>query len=417
MSKPLQSWVEIAPDSDFSIHNLPYGIFESAGRGPRVGVAIGDQILDLAACSSLGLLDALEIPRWVFESQSLNELIRLGKATHAQLRDWLTHALSLPEHPLREHASQVLIPISDARMHLPVEVGDYTDFYSSIDHATNVGTMFRDPENALLPNWKHIPVGYHGRASSIIVSGTPIQRPVGQTMPADATSPVFGPSRLLDFELEMAFILGKDTQLGQRVSTAQAEDYIFGMVLFNDWSARDIQKWEYVPLGPFLAKSFASSISPWVVPIEALAPFKIPGPVQEPPVLPYLKVSQPSGLDINLEVAIQVPEQAEAIVCRSNARHLYWSMHQQLAHHTVNGCNIRVGDMCASGTISGPEKSSFGSMLELSWRGTQPLPMPDGSERKFLLDYDTVIMRGHAEKDGIRVGFGEVRSQILPAAE
>ncbi|MEX0361991.1 MAG: fumarylacetoacetase, partial [Allomuricauda sp.] len=304
---------------------------------------------------------------------------------------------------------------SEAQMHMPVYIGDYTDFYSSIEHATNVGMMFRDPENALLPNWRHIPVGYHGRASSIILSGEPIHRPKGQVLPKDASTPVFQASARLDFELEMAFITGKNTTLGESVSTAEAEDYIFGMVLFNDWSARDIQKWEYVPLGPFLAKNFASSISPWIVTMEALEPFRVAGPVQEPKVQSYLEFDGNKNYDINLEVALQPEGVEEQTICNSNYKYMYWNMAQQLAHHTVNGCNINVGDLYGSGTISGKDEKSYGSMLELAWMGTKPLQMKDGTERKFIQDGDTVIMRGHAKKDGVRVGFGEVSTKVLPA--
>jgi fumarylacetoacetase len=298
------------------------------------------------------------------------------------------------------------VPVATVTMHMPVEVGDYTDFYSSEDHARNVGKMFRDPDNALLPNWKHMPVGYHGRASSIVVSGTPIRRPMGQTRPSDDQPPVFGPSRLLDFELEMAFVTFDGKPMGERITTAEAEDYIFGLVLFNDWSARDIQKWEYVPLGPFLGKNFGSSISPWIVTLEALDHLRVAGPQQDPAVLEYLKYDGDSHYDVPLEVEI-IPDGATSgqVVCRSNFRHMYWNMRQQLAHHTVNGCNLRAGDMMASGTISGPEPGSFGSMLEISWRGTQPVAMPDGSERKFILDGDTVVMRAPY--------FGEVSGTIL----
>ena len=298
---------------------------------------------------------------------------------------------------------------------MPVYVGDYTDFYSSIEHATNVGKMFRDPANALLPNWKHIPVGYHGRASSIVVSGEPIRRPKGQTLPKEASTPVFGPSQRLDFELEMGFVCGKNTEMGEAVSTSEAEDYIFGLVLFNDWSARDIQKWEYVPLGPFLAKNFASSISPWIVTLEALEPFRVSGPEQEPKVLPYLEYEGKKNYDINLEVGIAPENSEETVICTSNFQYMYWNMAQQLAHHTVNGCNINVGDMMASGTISGKSEDSYGSMLELAWMGTKPLKMKDGSERKFINDGDTVTMRGFAQKGDIRVGFGEVSSKVLPS--
>jgi fumarylacetoacetase len=298
---------------------------------------------------------------------------------------------------------------------MPLQIGDYTDFYSSIEHATNVGIMFRDPANALLPNWKHIPVGYHGRASSIVVSGTEVYRPKGQTKPADASLPVFGLTKQLDFELETALIIGKENALGESLTTEEAENNIFGMVLFNDLSARDIQSWEYVPLGPFLSKNFASVISPWVVMIDALDPFRCAGPVQEPEVLPYLKFTGKRNFDINLEVLIKPDDCDEVSVCKSNFKYMYWNMSQQLAHHTVNGCNMRIGDLCGSGTISGPEPGSYGSMLELTWKGTKPFVMPDGCERKFINDNDTIIMRGYAEKDGKRVGFGEAVVRILPS--
>jgi fumarylacetoacetase len=318
------------------------------------------------------------------------------------------------DSPLQKK-QEILTLQADVQMHLPIRIGDYTDFYSSIEHATNVGKMFRDPENALLPNWKHIPVGYHGRASSIVVSGTPIKRPKGQVMSKDGTAPVFKPSGRLDFELEMGFITGKNTQLGDSVSTADAADYIFGLVLFNDWSARDIQKWEYVPLGPFLGKSFGSSMSPWIVTLEALEPFKVAGPKQDTKVLPYLQYTGKSNYDIQLEVALQ-PENSEAhTVSNSNLKYMYWNMRQQLAHHTINGCNINVGDVMASGTISGTDESSYGSMLEISWGGSKSVTLKDGSTRTFIEDNDTVIMRGFAEKDGVKVGFGEVSGTILPS--
>jgi fumarylacetoacetase len=311
--------------------------------------------------------------------------------------------------------SEILVPVDEAAMLIPVQVGDYTDFYSSIEHATNVGIMFRDPANALLPNWRHLPVGYHGRSSSIVISGTNIHRPKGQTRADNEDLPRFGPSRQVDFELETAFIVGKSTALGQSVSVMDAEEYIFGMVLFNDLSARDIQKWEYVPLGPFLSKNFGSVISPWIVTLDALEPYRVPGPKQEPEVLPYLQFEGDRNFNILLEVHIRPEGRTEHRICRSNSRYLYWNMAQQLAHHTVNGCNIRVGDLYASGTISGPDPGSYGSMLEIAWKGTRPVKMPDGSERTFLHDHDTVIFRGYCEKEGLRIGFGEAVTKILPA--
>jgi len=403
--------INIPENSDFSIHNIPFGIFSTEDRSPRVGVAVGEHILDLAAVAEL---DVFDFNTAVLEKDTLNDFIALGKEITKRVRKNIQHWLQ-DDHSVLAGKPELFVKQSEAQMHMPVYVGDYTDFYSSIEHATNVGKMFRDPENALLPNWKHIPVGYHGRASSIIVSGQPIHRPKGQTLPNGADAPVFGPTQRLDFELEMGFICGKDTQLGDSVSTKEAEDYIFGLVLFNDWSARDIQKWEYVPLGPFLAKNFASSISPWVVTLEALEPFRVAGPTQEPKVLPYLEYEGAKNYDINLEVDI-TPNGGEAnTICHSNFKYMYWNMAQQLAHHTVNGCNINVGDMMASGTISGKDENAYGSMLELAWMGTKPVQLKDGSERKFILDGDTVTMRGYAEKDGKRVGFGEVSTKVLPA--
>lgn len=414
----LKSWVEVRPGSDFPIQNLPFGIFQTTDTQPRVGVAIGDYVLDLKMLAHEGFLDKLQIPESVFAQPYLNELMAYGKEKTRALRNRIAELLNDENEDLRDEEDllpDLLVPMKEAKMLMPVLVRDYTDFYSSKEHATNVGTMFRDPENALLPNWKHLPVGYHGRASSIIVSGESVRRPKGQRKDGDKDQPVFGPSGRLDFELEMAFITCKENKLGESIAAAEADDYIFGFVLFNDWSARDMQAWEYVPLGPFLAKNFASSVSPWVVTLDALEPFRVAGPKQEPEVLPYLKAEGLNNFDINLEVGIQPKGGAEKVVCQSNFKHMYWNIRQQLAHHTVNGCNINVGDMYASGTISGPTPNSYGSMLELAWKGTKPIPMPDGTTRSFLQDGDTVTMRGYAEKDGIRIGFGEVKAEILPA--
>ena len=413
MSNHLTSWVNVPANSDFTIHNLPFGIFSAGRKKTRLGVAIGEHILDLYAVAEAGHFDDLHISKKTFDNDYLNDFISLGKAVTNAVRLRVQKLLSDENSPLK-NMEGILEKQSGATMHLPVKVGDYTDFYSSMEHATNLGKMFRDPDNALLPNWKHIPVGYHGRASSIIVSGTPVRRPAGQVMPKGATAPVFQPTSRLDIELEMAFIIGKKTELGRPVSAADAADHIFGMVLFNDWSARDIQKWEYVPLGPFLGKSFASSISPWVVTLEALEPFRAKGYNQDPAVLPYLEYNGDWNFDIKLQVGITPKNGEETIVSNSNYKYMYWNMLQQLAHHTVNGCNINVGDMMASGTISGPKEGSFGSLLEIAWAGTKPIPMKDGSSRKFLLDGDTVCIRGHAEKDGVRVGFGEVKGMIIP---
>ena len=410
----MQSWINIPENCDFTIYNLPFGVFMHPTGQPRVGVAIGEYIIDMAETASLGLLDSTDAPKEVFRSKYLNDFIALGRPVWARTRHVLTELLLEGNDRLRAHQDTVLQPINGTKMLLPIRIGDYTDFYSSIEHASNVGKMFR-PDNPLLPNWKHLPVAYHGRSSTIVVSGTDIHRPQGQTMPKDAENPVFGPSHRMDFELETAFVIGESTEMGHAVSVTEAEKYIFGMVLFNDWSARDIQKWEYVPLGPFLGKNFASSISPWIVTLEALEPFRTECPTQEPEPLNYLKSSRKKTFDINLEVSIQCNSDKEYQLCQSNFKHLYWNMSQQLAHHTVNGCKINVGDLMASGTISGKEADSFGSMLELSWGGKEKLKLDYGVERTFLEDYDTVIMRGFAEKNGIRVGFGEVRSQLLPA--
>lgn len=409
--KKLTSWLDIPIDSDFSIYNLPFGIFSKKKGKTRAGIAIGNRIVDLAALAEAELID---VSPFVFRQSTLNEFIGLGKKVTNKVRLDVQRLLIDTDSPLKEKP-EMLVLQSDVQMHLPVHVGDYTDFYSSIEHATNVGKMFRDPDNALLPNWRHIPVGYHGRASSIVVSGTPIKRPKGQLMPKGATSPVFKASGRLDFELEMGFITGKNTQLGTSVSTNDAEDYIFGLALLNDWSARDIQKWEYVPLGPFLGKNFGSSISPWIVTIEALAPFKVSGPKQDPEVLPYLKYEGNRNYDVQLEVALRPENGEEQTVSTSNFKYMYWNMAQQLAHHTINGCNINIGDVMASGTISGTDESSYGSMLEISWGGSKPISLKDGSTRTFIEDHDTVIMRGFAEKDGIKVGFGEVSGTILPS--
>lgn len=413
-----QSWVDVPPNSDFPIQNLPFGIFETDSSSPRVGVAIGEHILDVAALGELNYLEGLPFELTDLYASSLNRLMSRGKKAVMALRQRLFELLEAQHSPLQhrpEHIENVLATQTEAKMLLPVCIGDYTDFYASKEHAMNVGSMFRDPENALLPNWLHLPVGYHGRSSSIVVSNTAVRRPSGQQLPKADEPPIYGPSRLLDFELEMAFVTFDGKPLGERISTDEAEDYIFGLCLFNDWSARDIQKWEYVPLGPFLGKNFASSISPWIVPLEALDPFRIPGPVQEPEVLPYLQYSGNNHLDIQLQVILQTQDGTETVISQSNAKHLYWNMHQQLAHHTVNGCNIRCGDMMASGTISGPSKEMYGSLLELSWKGTQPLTLNDGSQRTFLQDGDTIIMRGHGQSDALRIGFGEVRTSLLPA--
>ena len=414
----LKSWINVPSGSDFPIQNLPFGIFSVNGDSPKVGVAIGDKIIDLKELHELGYLSDLPFSVSDFDNEFLNDMMLHGKQATRDLRNRISELLSSDNQELQrnpEEANQIIVDQSEATMHLPVKIGDYTDFYSSEQHAYNVGCMFGDPNNALLPNWKHIPVGYHGRSSSIIVSGKDIHRPKGQQKPNDNEPPVFGPCKLLDFELEMGFVTYQGKPLGQSISTDEADDYIFGMVLFNDWSARDIQKWEYVPLGPFLAKNFASSIAPWIVTLDALEPFRVPGPVQEPKVFEYLEYKGDKHVAIDLEMYIQPDGGEENMVCHSNYKYMYWNMNQQLAHHTINGCDINCGDMMASGTISGPEAGQFGSMLEISWKGTKLFQMSDGSERKFILDNDTVIMRGYSEKDGVRIGFGEVKTKVLPA--
>ncbi len=414
----MASWINVAADSDFSIHNIPFGIFKTPMGPARAGSAIGDYVIDLAALAQAGLLANILFDKTVLEQKTLNAFIAQGKQITGAVRNRIVELLTEGNNELQgneELKSRAIIKRNEVEMLLPVQIPNYTDFYSSREHATNVGSMFRDPKNALLPNWLHLPVGYHGRASSIVVSGTPIHRPKGQTKADDAEKPSFGPCRLLDFELEMGFVVGKETSLGESVSTDKAEDYIFGLLLFNDWSARDIQKWEYVPLGPFLAKNFGSTLSPWIVTLEALEPFRTETPKQEPEVLPYLQFNGKKNYDIQLAVDIVTPKGDKKTVSHSNFKYMYWNMCQQLAHHTINGCNIQVGDLYASGTISGPTADSFGSMLEITWQGKNPVTMPDGTERKFIQDGDTVVMRGWCEKNGVRVGFGECSGKILPA--
>ena len=414
----MKSFINYPQNSDFSIHNIPFGVAVFNREYIACCTRIGDLVIDLATLYDYGFFDEIEgLNENVFEAYTLNEFIELGKpvtnAVRLKIQELLLEGSSLSHD--EKTIEECFYDLDKVQMMMPLHVQNYTDFYSSIEHATNVGKMFRDPANALLPNWKHLPVGYHGRASSIVVSGINFHRPKGQMKPADAEKPIFGASKQLDFELEMAFVLNKNTEIGESISTQEAEDAIFGMVIFNDWSARDIQSWEYVPLGPFLGKNFCSSISPWVVTLEALEPFRTVSPKQEPEVLDYLKFEGDKNFDINLEVYLQPENGEENLICQSNYKYMYWNMTQQLAHHTINGCNVEVGDLYASGTISGNEPNSFGSMLELTWRGQNPLKLSDGSERKFIEDHDTIIMRGFSEKNGIRVGFGEVRGKVLPA--
>lgn len=412
------SWLTVSTDSDFPLQNLPYGIIKT-DKGIRAATRIGDFAIDLLELYEKGYFSTVEeVSKELFASHSLNNFIGKGKQFWSVFRLRLFELFEQSNPELRDSKhlhQQIIIPLQNVTVLMPVQVGDYTDFYSSIEHATNVGTMFRDPANALLPNWRHLPVGYHGRSSSIMVSGTEIPRPKGQIKNDAMDHPIFSESRLLDFELEIAFITGKENEFGHAVPIEETDDYIFGLVLFNDLSARDIQKWEYVPLGPFLSKSFGSVISPWVVTMEALEPFKTKGPKQEPEVLPYLQTSGERNYDIYLEVYVQ-PEQKEVHkICTSNYKYMYWNMNQQLAHQTINGCNIRVGDMYGSGTISGPTPDSYGSLLELSWKGTKPIVFKDGTTRRFLEDNDTVIFKGYAHKNGLRIGFGECITKITPA--
>jgi fumarylacetoacetase len=417
----LRSWLPVPPESHFPIQNLPYGVFRPRpGELPRVGVAIGDHVLDLAAVEAAGLLDTPALRgRAVFGQPALNDFMALGRPAWREARATVSRLLRHDEPALRDNAdlrASALVRMSDVVMLLPADIGDYTDFYSSREHATNVGVMVRGPDNALQPNWLHLPVAYHGRASSVVVSGTDVRRPKGQTKSDGAPAPTFGPTRSLDFELEMGFFVGPGNPLGQPIPVGQAPDHIFAMVLVNDWSARDVQRWEYVPLGPFLAKNFATTISPWVVTLDALAPFRTAGPKQEPTPLPYLRGPGDWAFDIQLEVLLQTATMDRPhILCRSNAKYLYWNVCQQLAHHAVNGCNLRPGDLLASGTISGPTPDSYGSLLELAWKGTKPIELPDGERRVFLQDGDRLTLTGWCQGNGYRVGFGEATGCVLPA--
>lgn len=413
-----KSWLPVDKDSDFPIQNIPFGVFLTRDDIITVGTRIGDFAIDLGALHQLGYFNGIELTDDIFLQDTLNDFISDGKKTWRLVRNRIAEIFDEKNTALKDnkaHHDRVIFTMDEIEMQLPVQVGDYTDFYSSKEHATNVGTMFRDPDNALLPNWLHIPVGYHGRSSSIIPSGINVRRPNGQTLPAGADKPVFGPSKLVDFELEMAFITTDANDLGEPIPIEEAEDYIFGLVLFNDWSARDIQKWEYVPLGPFLAKSFASTISPWIVTMDALHPFKVESPKQEVEPLPYLRTKGKKSYDIKLEAYITPENGTPNCVTKSNFKYMYWNMSQQLAHHTSNGCPVKSGDMMGSGTISGPTPDSYGSMLELSWRGEKPLKLNDGSERKFINDNDTVTLRGYCQNEHVRIGFGECTTKILPA--
>lgn len=413
----LQSWIEIGEENDFSLYNIPFGIYKRGRGAGRIASRVGDWIIDLSNMQEAGYFDDLPIEDLsVFYEDVLNPFIGLGKEATNAVRTRIIELFKKENGALRDntdHKDVILVPAEKVEMQMPVRVGDYTDFYSSEYHARNVGTMFRGAENALLPNWKYMPIAYHGRSSSISVSGTQIFRPKGQYKLPDAEAPVFGFTQKLDFELELAFITGKATSHGESVTVEAAEEYIFGFVLFNDWSARDIQAWEYAPLGPFLGKNFASTISPWVITLEALEPFKVKGPVQDPAPLEYLRSSNPSNFDVNLSVKLQNKEGAEEELCKTNSKHLYWNVSQQLAHHTINGCNINIGDIYASGTISGPDEGSLGSMLEITKNGKVPLMLPGGQKRSFLEDGDTIIMTGFGGEKGRRVGFGMLINEIF----
>ncbi|MBT8183781.1 MAG: fumarylacetoacetase [Eudoraea sp.] len=412
------SWIPVPSESDFPIQNIPFGVFLTRDDIITIGTRIGDHAIDLGALQQLGYFNDIPLTDDIFLQDTLNDFISDGKKTWRLVRNRISEIFDSENTELqsnKEHQKIVLFTMEEIEMQLPVQIGDYTDFYSSKEHATNIGKMFRDPENALLPNWLHIPVGYHGRSSTIVPSGTPIRRPNGQTLPKGSNTPVYGPSKMVDFELEMAFITTDANIMGEPIPIEEAEDYIFGLVLFNDWSARDMQKWEYVPLGPFLAKNFASSISPWIVTLDALEPFRVASPSQQPEPLPYLQQKGDRSFDIQLEAAI-TPENGKATtITRSNFKYMYWTMAQQLAHHTVNGCKINSGDMMGSGTISGATPDSYGSMLELAWQGTQPIKLQNGESRTAINDLDTVTLKGYCEKNGLRIGFGEVTNKLLPA--
>ena len=416
---PLKSFIEVSSDSHFPLENLPFGVFKAPGGKARAAVALGEYVVDLSALQEAGHFPDLP-DRQLFARDALNDFLSLGRPAWRNVREVLQKLLSAETATLRDDKKlreRVFHKQSAVAMQLPVKIGDYTDFYSSYHHAHNVGTMLRGPENALMPNWKWLPVAYHGRASSVVISGTEVQRPKGQIKPPDAPAPVFGPTRSLDYELETAFLIGPGNSLGQAVPIDQAAEHIFGLVLMNDWSARDIQAWEYQPLGPFLAKNFCTSISPWVVTLEALEPFRKPLPKQDPEPLPYLRAKNDFTFDIQLEAKLGTAKlNAPHAITRTNFQNLYWSISQQLAHHTVGGCNLQPGDLLASGTISGPTEESRGCMLELTWRGANPLKLPDGEERKWLEDGDTLSITGWCEGDGYRVGFGEVTGKILPSS-
>jgi fumarylacetoacetase len=414
----LRSFISVSPTSDFSIQNLPYGVFSAKdGLAPRVGVAIGEYVLDLWELEQDGRLDVGELG--IFAAPVLNPFMALGPKVWSKTRARISELLRHDNPELRDNGElrqRALVPMADVKLHLPIAVAGYTDFYSSKEHATNVGVMFRGKDNALQPNWLHMPIGYNGRASTVVVGGTGVRRPQGQLKPPGADAPSFGPCKRLDFELEMAVVIGQASPIGERLSESQAEAMIFGFTLLNDWSARDIQQWEYVPLGPFQGKAFATSISPWIVTREALEPFRMHGPVQDPVPLPYLRQMRPNNYDLQLDVGLRCGQMNDPVnICRTNFKYMYWSSVQQLVHHASSGCAMNIGDLLGSGTISGPEKDQRGSLLEISWNGAEPIELPGGAKRTFLEDGDSLVMRGWCQGDGYRVGFGEVEGTILAA--
>lgn len=413
----LRSFIPVDPSSDFPIQNLPYGVFSAHGLAPRVGVAIGDYVLDLWELQQDGRLDVGEAG--VFAAGTLNPFMALGPKVWSKTRARISELLRHDNPELRDNDElrrRALVPMADVKLHMPIAVAGYTDFYSSKEHATNVGVMFRGKDNALQPNWLHMPIGYNGRASTVVVSGTKVRRPRGQLKPPSAEVPSFGPCKRLDFELEMGVVIGQKSPMGEMLTEAQAEDMIFGFVILNDWSARDIQQWEYVPLGPFQAKAFGTSISPWVVTREALEPFRVHGPAQDPVPLPYLQQARPNNYDLQLDVGLRAaPMNEAATICRTNFKYMYWSSVQQLVHHASSGCAMNVGDLLGCGTISGPDKHERGSLLEISWNGTEPVELASGVKRTFLEDGDSLVMRGWCQGNGYRVGFGEVEGTITAA--
>ncbi|WP_457616928.1 fumarylacetoacetase [Lutibacter sp.] len=413
-----KSWLETPENCDFPIQNIPFGVFITKDDIITIGTRIGECAIDLGAFHQLGYFEGIPLTDDIFMQDSLNDFIADGRKTWRLVRNRIADVFDAKNPKLRDnkaHRDIIIFDVNEVEMLLPIDVGDYTDFYSSKEHATNVGVMFRGKDNALMPNWLHIPVGYHGRASSIVVSGTPIHRPYGQTLPQGESTPVFGPSKLVDMEVETAFITTAANHLGEPIPVDEAEEYIFGMVLFNDWSARDIQKWEYVPLGPFLGKSFASTISPWIVTMDALEPFRCESPKQDIKPLPYLQQTRTDGtFDVKIKAFLETENGDLNLLTTTNFKYLYWTMAQQLAHHTINGCNVRAGDMMGSGTISGPTQNSFGSMLELAWAGKKPITLKDGTQRVFFNDGDNVIIRGYCENENVRIGFGKCTGKILP---